>query len=73
MLSDAKKHWKKEKRQLYTKDGEALPLDGGPYGIAFDEDGLPVHDWDIEEDADGEGLTAADGRRKNARIMARST
>ena len=69
VLSDLKKHSQREKRQLYTKDGEALPLDGGPYGIAFDADGLPVHDWAIEEDADGEGPTTADGRRRAARVV----
>ncbi len=64
-----KNKWKKEKRQLYSRDGEPLPIDGGPYGIAYDEDGLPVPDWDIEEDDDAHGLTGSDGRRRCARII----
>ena len=68
--SEKKTKPKKERRQLYSKDGDPLPLDGGPYGIAYDEDGLPVPDWEVEEaDADGEGLTTADGRRRCARVI----
>ena len=59
--------WKKEKRQLYSTDGEPLPLFGGPYGIAYDEHGLPVEDIDIEEDEDGLGTKGSDGRRRGAR------
>ena len=25
---------KSERRQLYTRDGKPLPLEGGPYGLA---------------------------------------
>lgn len=63
--------WKKEKRQLYSKDGEPLPLFGGPYGIAYDEHGLPVEDIDIEEDEDGLGTKGSDGRRRGARVVGR--
>jgi hypothetical protein len=67
--NDAAPVWKREKKQYWDFDGNPLDIEGGPHSLCYDEDGLPVCDFDIVEDAPGEGTAGPDGRRRGARIV----
>lgn len=59
---------KYERPQLYDKEGNPLDMSKGPYGLAWDEDGLPVPDWEIDYSDQTEGAIAEDGRKRGAKI-----
>lgn len=54
------------KQQLYSEDGVPKRAGDAPLGIAYDADGLPVPDWEVE--GENEGARDATGRRRAPRV-----
>lgn len=61
-----------EVQTLYDHLGNAKKLGDGPLGTAYDEEGIPVPDWEIEDatkDVEGRDVLDANGRRRGGYMI----
>ena len=59
---------------LYDVEGNLKLPGDAPLGVAYDAEGLPVPDWDVVEECDGQGRAFIDGRgQRHAKIEVRGS
>ena len=59
---------------LYDCEGNLKKEGDAPLGVAYDAEGLPVPDWDVVEECDGQGRAFIDGRgQRHAKIEVRGS